>query len=175
MATELHWVDGPWLGRLALAARPRGGDWLEDEMADWRRSGIDTVFSLLTRDEEDDLDLRREARTAKAQGMDFLSFPIPDRQVPRPADDLATALKKADAQLSEGRNVVLHCRQGVGRTGLISAALLVGKGWDAERAVRHLSAARGIPVPETPEQRRWIDRYAARRRPPALPSGDSPW
>ena len=32
MGTKLYWVDGPWLGKLALAARPRGGDWLCDEL-----------------------------------------------------------------------------------------------------------------------------------------------
>ena len=31
-------------GKLALAARPRGDDWLEDEIAGWRREGVDTVF-----------------------------------------------------------------------------------------------------------------------------------
>ena len=162
MTTELHWVDGPWPGRLALAARPRGGDWLEDELAAWRRAGVDTVFSLLTAEEEDDLDLRGEARAAKAQGMDFLSLPIPDRQVPGSAADLAAALKQVDAELAQGRNVVVHCRQGIGRTGLMSAALLIGRGWDAERAVRKLSATRGVPIPDTPEQRRWIDRYGSR-------------
>jgi hypothetical protein len=38
--------------------------------------------------------------------------------------------------------------------------LLVTKGWNPETAVKTLSAARGAPVPETAEQRRWIDRYA---------------
>ena len=47
--TELHWVNGPWPGKLALSARPRDGGWLEDEIANWRRSGIDTVLSLLER------------------------------------------------------------------------------------------------------------------------------
>src|SRR6185312_4931143 len=162
MTTELYWVDGPWPGRLALAARPRGGDWLEDELGAWRRAGVDTVFSLLTSEEEDDLDLRGERRAVTAQGMDFLSLPIPDRQVPGSAADLAAALKQADATLAQGRHVVVHCRQGVGRTGLVSAALLVGRGWDAERAVRELSAARGVSIPDTPGQRRWIERYAAR-------------
>ena len=59
MGTELHWVPGPWPGRLALAARPRGGDWLEDEMAAWKQSGVDTVFSLLTAAEEHDLDIAK--------------------------------------------------------------------------------------------------------------------
>ena len=175
MTTELYWVDGPWPGRLALAARPRGGDWLEDELGAWRRAGVETVFSLLTREEEDDLDLRGERQAVKAQGMDFLSLPIGDRQVPGSAADLAAALKHADAKLAQGRNVVVHCRQGIGRTGLISAALLIGRGWDAERAVRQLSAVRRVPIPDTPEQRRWIDRYALRRQPPVWPTDDRPW
>jgi protein-tyrosine phosphatase len=54
----------------------------------------------------------------------------------------------------------VHCRQGVGRTGLIAAGLLVMKGFSPEAAVKSLSASRGISVPETPGQRRWIDRYA---------------
>jgi hypothetical protein len=45
-ATNLYWVDGPWTGKLALAARPRGGDWLEDEIANWEREEVDAVLSL---------------------------------------------------------------------------------------------------------------------------------
>ncbi|HXM11125.1 MAG TPA: hypothetical protein VN946_14325 [Terriglobales bacterium] len=46
-------------------------------------------------------------------------------------------------------------------TGLVPAWLLVSKGLTSEAAVKSLSGARGNPVPETAEQRRWIDRYAA--------------
>jgi protein-tyrosine phosphatase len=161
MSTELHWVDGPWPGKLALAPRPRGGDWLEDEMAAWRRAGIDTVLSLLTPEEEQDLDLKREAPEAKAQGMKFASLPIPDRQVPNSESEVSAALNRIDADLSAGKSVVVHCRQGVGRTGLVAACLLVARGLTPEGAVKALSAARGNPVPETDEQRRWIDHYAA--------------
>jgi hypothetical protein len=47
LGTELHWVDGPWRGKLALAARPRGGDWLRNEISSWLGSGVATVVSLL--------------------------------------------------------------------------------------------------------------------------------
>jgi len=161
MWTELHWVDGPWPGRLAVASRPRGGDWLEDEMSDWRKAGIDTVLSLLMAEEEQDLDLKNEARKVKAQGMKFMSFPIPDRQVPRSESEVAAIVEKLDADLSSGKNVVVHCRQGIGRTGLVAACLLVTKGLSPGAAVESLSAARGLQVPETAEQRRWIDHYAA--------------
>lgn len=161
MGTTLYWVKGPWAGKLALASRPRGGDWLEDEMADWRRAGIDTVLSLLTQEEERDLDLKQEAREARSAGMKFASLPIPDRRVPNSKSEVSATLDRIDADLSAGRNVVIHCRQGVGRTGLIAACLLIGKGQTPKAAVNALSVARGTQVPETDEQRRWVDHYAA--------------
>jgi protein-tyrosine phosphatase len=161
MGTELYWVDGPWPGKLALAARPRGGDWLENEIADWHRAGGDTVLSLLTPEEEQSLELTNEAGVVKARGMDFMLLPIPDRQVPGSETEVSAALERLNAKLSSGRNVIVHCRQGVGRSGLVAACLLVTNGLDARTAVEKISAARGVPVPETREQRQWIDHYAA--------------
>jgi protein-tyrosine phosphatase len=161
MWTVLYPVDGPWPGKLSLASRPRGGDWVEDEMTSWRREGVDAFLSLLTPEEEQDLDLEGERRAAQAQGMEFISLPIPDRQVPGSEADVAPVVEEVDALLSSGKNVVVHCRQGIGRTGLLAASLLVAKGWNPDDAVATVSQARGIPVPETVEQRRWIDHYAA--------------
>jgi protein-tyrosine phosphatase len=161
MLTELYWVNGPWPGKLALASRPCGGDWLEEEMAGWLRAGIDIVLSLLTPEEEQDLELKREAHEAKARGMKFASLPIPDRQVPNSESEVSAALDRLEADLSAGKNVVVHCWQGIGRTGLVAACMLVTTGLTPEAAVKTLSAARGNAVPETAEQRRWIDHYAA--------------
>ncbi len=160
MWTNLYWVNGPWPGKLALAARPRGGEWLDDEIENWRRDGIDAVLSFLTHEEEADLDLTAEASTATAHGIMFWSFPILDRQVPDSETGLAQSLSKIDAALWAGRNVVLHCRQGVGRAGMVAACLFVMNGSEPESAVRSLSAARGVQVPETAEQRQWIDQHA---------------
>ncbi len=160
MSTKLYWADGPWPGRLALASRPRGGDWLEDEIAEWRRQGVDTVASLLTVEEEKDLGLSAEERHVRAQGMRFVSFPIPDREVPDSDAKVAAALEKLDADLSSGKNVVVHCRQGIGRSGLMAAGLLIMKGLNPEASIKSLTAARGTSVPETAAQTRWIDHYA---------------
>ena len=161
MGTKLHWIDGPWPGKLALAARPRGGDWLADDIVDWQRSGIGKVLSLLTQEEETDLDLGNEEREVNTLGMEFATLPIPDRQPPNSETELAAALERLDADLSAGKKIVVHCRQGVGRAGLVSACLLVTKGLSPQDAVNRVSAARGIAIPETPEQRNWIDHYAA--------------
>jgi protein-tyrosine phosphatase len=161
MATKLYWIDGPWPGRLAMASRPRGGDWLDDEINSWQQAGINAVLSLLSPDEEKELDLRGEPRAVKARGLDFLSFPIEDRQVPNSETEMASMLERLNADLSSGKNVVVHCRQGIGRSGLVAACLLVTKGLDLKKTLQQVSAARGASVPETAAQRNWIDHYAA--------------
>jgi protein-tyrosine phosphatase len=161
MSTKLYWIAGPWPGKLAIAARPRGGDWLQDEMRSWQNAGVNTVLSLLTSDEEQDLDLTSESRVVKLEGMKFLSLPIPDRQVPTSPSQVAPVLDELDAELASGKNAVVHCRQGVGRSGMMAACLLVMRGKDPRSAVIELERARGTSAPETVEQRSWIDLYAS--------------
>ena len=160
-STNLYWIPGPWLGKLAIAARPRGADWLGDEMRGWRENGVDSVLSLLTADEVSDLDLGAEPQAADLAGLKFRSLPIPDRQVPSSPSQVAPLLDGLHRELSNGANVVIHCRGGVGRSGLMAACLLVLSGKTPETAVEIVSRARGIPVPETREQRHWIDLFAS--------------
>ena len=161
MLTELYWIDGPWPGRLAVAPRPRGGDWLEDEIRTWEQAGVHAVGSLLTAEEVVDLGLEREPEFCEAAGIAFLSLPIVDRWIPSSDADAARFLSAVHSELNHGKNVVVHCRQGIGRAGLIAAGLLVESGDSPEEALRRVSAARGVSVPETAEQRSWIDSFAA--------------
>jgi len=160
MRTDLYWVPGPWAGRLAIMPRPRGGDWLEDEIQAWRRSGVDVVVSLLTSDEIADLSLADEAALCRANGIEFIPFPVPDRGVPSSKEAVLELVTKLGEQLAVGKNIAVHCRQGIGRAALVAICLLVLSGIDPEAAIRQVSAARGCPVPETTEQRRWIADFA---------------
>ncbi len=160
MATELYWAKGPWPGKLAMSPRPRGGEWLEDEISCWHRQGVDTVVSMLTPPEEQDLNLVNEAPTVLTQGLHFHSLPVLDRQTPDSLGPFITVLDRLNAELAAGRNLVIHCRQGVGRAGLLAACLLIANGIAPDAAMRQLTAVRGVPVPETQQQRDWIDRFA---------------
>jgi protein-tyrosine phosphatase len=160
MRKDIYWLDGAWPGKLAVGPRPRGGDWLKDDIATWKREDINTVLSLLTPEEEREMGLRDEASEVRIQGMEFTSFPIPDLQIPRSEAKWAEVLEKVSLALSSGKNVLVHCRQGIGRSGLVAACLLVKKGMSPGAAVESVSAARGLSVPETPEQRDWIEHYA---------------
>jgi protein-tyrosine phosphatase len=161
MPTKIYWLNEAWPGRIALSARPRGGDWLADEVADWKRAGVGSVLSLLEPQEEADLNLRDEAAEVRGRGLEFSSFPIPDRHVPASELKLVRVLEELDRKLAAGKNVLVHCRQGVGRTGLVAACLLVKKGMSPGAAIEEISAARGVEIPETEEQREWIDHFAA--------------
>ena len=160
MRPALYWLDERWPGKLAVAPRPRGDDWLEDEIRHWKQAGVDVVLSLLESSEEKEMGLEAEARSVQAQGLQFMSFPIPDRQIPKSEARLARTLDVLDRALKDAKNVLVHCRQGVGRSGLVAACLLVRKGMSPGAAIEKVSAARGVAVPETEEQRIWIDHYA---------------
>jgi protein-tyrosine phosphatase len=162
MKPDLYWIPGPWPGRLAIMSRPRGGDWLQDEAKGWRQDGIDVVVSLLEPDEAAQLDLADEAEAAVASGIRFMSFPIPDRGVPASASTAASLIAAISDGLERGENVAVHCRQGLGRSGLIAAGVLASAGIDPERAIEAVSSARGQTVPETAEQRSWVQRLASR-------------
>jgi protein-tyrosine phosphatase len=161
MAGEFYQVNGPWSGKLWIAARPRGGDWLEDEIARWSSQGASAVLSLLTSDEERDLDLENEASVARTRGMEFVSLPIADRDIPPSENAFARAVEWLDSALTAGRTVVVHCRQGIGRSGMAATCALVLNGAEPAAAIAHVSSARGLAVPETGPQREWIERYAS--------------
>lgn len=160
MRSELYWIDGPWNGRLAMLPRPRGGDWLEDEVREWQMAGINTMVTLLTNDEVADLDLAEEARLCRASGIDLVSFPIVDRSVPASRTAVIDLLQELASVLERGQSVAIHCRQGIGRSALIAICLLIVSGIAPDIAIARVSAARGCAVPETAEQRQWVVEFA---------------
>ena len=164
MDQHLFWIPGPWRGRLAIAARPRGGDWLEDETASWRAAGLNVVVSLLERAEADQLGLALEGDLAIAAGLRFISFPIPDRGVPASLAAASAICRQVADVLKDGQTVGVHCRQGIGRSGLIAIGALVASGVDAGKAIEIVGAARGLPVPETEGQLLWVQRLADEQR-----------
>ena len=160
MSDRYYLVAGPSPGRLGILARPRGGDWLEDEAREWARLGIDVVVSLLTPDEVEEFDLTDEARLCRSHGMEFVALPVPDRGVPPSREAVLEVVSQLDAQLASGKTVGIHCRQGIGRSGVLAACLLVSSGLSPESAFERLSESRGRPIPETSEQQAWVEGFA---------------
>ena len=160
MNPKLYWLSNSTAGRLAISGRPRGGDWLEDEVAGWRQQGVDVVVSLLTDSENKDLDLQSEAAVVGQKGIRFYSFPIEDRGVPSSFGNVERLATQLGSELHQGKKVAIHCRQGIGRSSLLAAAVLISAGEEIEHSLKTIRDARGVDVPETPEQRNWLNQFA---------------
>ncbi len=149
------------VGRLSIMPRPRGGAWLFDDIEFFAQSGVDVLVSLLTPSEVSELDLEEEASYAAEAEMLFLSYPIFDFSVPSTSDATWRLLTQLHAYLVDDKHVAIHCRMGIGRSALIAASLLVLSGYTPEQACRLLSDVRGRQVPETQEQRQWVEDLSA--------------
>jgi protein-tyrosine phosphatase len=160
------WVETGNSARLAVVPRPRGGDWLEDEVRHMKLAGVDILVSMLTLDEAAELGLSAEAQLCETVGIRFRSFPIPDRETPPSQASFANFVEELRAEVHAGRSVAVHCRASIGRSSLLLAALLTTEGFTPEEAFRRLTVARGIQVPDTPDQVRWVERFAAARNVP---------
>jgi protein-tyrosine phosphatase len=140
--------------------RPRGGDWLEEEILGLKRCGISILVSMLTPEEESLLDLEKEGELARRHGLQFFSHPIPDRCVPSsPRGTWALARALAE-RFAAGSQIAVHCRMGIGRSPLLLACILVTTGMSPEDAWTAIGDARGCVVPDTIEQRNWLTRNA---------------
>jgi protein-tyrosine phosphatase len=170
MRSDIFWIDHPQGHRLGIMARPRAGDWLEDEIEGWHRDGVGLVVSLLEPEEIAELGLGEERALCAEAGIDFLSFPMPDRGVPadrEAAESLATRVGRAGMA---GKAVAIHCRAGIGRSALIAGMALVEAGLSAEDALDAIGKARGVEVPDTEAQGLWLAAFARRtnrQEPPA--------
>ena len=95
-------------------------------------------------------------------GLEFLSFPIEDRSVPASFSEFDGLVNSVTEHLRNGRAVGVHCRAGIGRSAMIVASALIRDGLSVDSAFRAIQEARGCPVPNTPEQRQWVETYSSR-------------
>jgi protein-tyrosine phosphatase len=156
MKVHIYWIPGAQGPPLGIMPRPRGDDWLGDEIRSLRSQGVDVLVSLLTTGEIEELDLADEAAACRSIGIQFLSFPIDDRSVPantRAALEFVRLLRQLRL---DGRTVVIHCRAGIGRSTMIAAAVLTLEGTASTEAFEMIAAARGCSVPDTAEQAAWV-------------------
>ncbi len=160
MRPDLFTIRRTGPGTLSTMARPRGGDWLADEMSGLSLAGVRVLVSLLSDAEMNELELSNETETAQAAGLVFYRLPTPDRHVPDRSAGLALA-GMLRSHLADGASIAIHCRNGIGRASTLAAIVLVLEGVDPRQAWELISAARGLSVPDTDAQRDFILRLRA--------------
>jgi protein-tyrosine phosphatase len=156
---DVYWLREVEGVRLAIMPRPRSGEWLADEIAGYQRLGIKTIVSLLELDEVRELDLVDEESFCRAANLQFLSFPIADRGVPSNRVEFAKFVESIALRLRSDDSVAIHCRAGIGRSGLLAACVLGAFGVAPDSAFTMLGRARGVVVPDTDAQVAWVRDY----------------
>ncbi len=159
--SEVLWIEGNPPPQLAIVLCPPGGSALEQSLRRVRQSGVQTLVSLLEKNEAAWLGLAKESAVAGHVGLTFLNYPIPDVHVPQNAEGFREFVTGLAERLRSGERVGMHCRGSVGRAPLTAACTLIHLGWEPENALSAIEEARGLSIPDTEEQLGWILSYKA--------------
>jgi len=100
-----------------------------------------------------------EAEECARNGLHFISFPVEDRSLPENGGDFRALINRLVELSKSQKSVVIHCRAGIGRSSLIAACVSTSLGWTPDAAFIAIEEARGCSVPDTPEQRQWVELY----------------
>jgi protein-tyrosine phosphatase len=155
-AVEVFRIDSIGEGCLAIMAHPASAGSVTSAIDEIAAAGFDQVVSLLEPAEAEALGLAREAELVAARSMKYVSFAIPDMGLPASSEDFACLAQALFTQIAAGSNTLVHCRGGIGRSGLLAAAVLMQGGTDLQAAFSRGSLMRGRRVPETPQQGAWL-------------------
>jgi ADP-ribosyl-[dinitrogen reductase] hydrolase len=135
------------------------GDWHRDLAMDLEAIqawGATVIVNLIEDHEMMDLEVQGTAQQLPA-GIDYLRLPIPDFGVPGP--EWETQWQVASPQLLDrlraGESILLHCKGGLGRTGMIAARLLVELGSSPEESIVAVRLARPGTI-ESREQEAYV-------------------
>lgn len=137
-------------------AKPVSGEWIEDEFRGIANEGIHQIVSLLEPQEAYEVGLHDEKSLTEQNGMEFVSFPVQDRGLPHSVEEFKNLTMHLYQQIAGGKNTLVHCRAGIGRTGILAAGVLIQCGYEPDQALSQISKKRGVQVPDTREQRDWI-------------------
>ena len=158
-----------WGGLIGLTYCPgkmdphvKGGAWNRDlaldvsAIHDW---GAEIVVTLMEPHEFDLLQVQGLPREVEARGMRWLHLPVPDGSIPDEGLEVRWREHghRLHAILKRGGRILVHCRGGLGRSGMVAARLLVESGMTPENAILAVRRVRARAI-ETPEQEAYVHR-----------------
>jgi hypothetical protein len=150
-------------GRLLAGEYPIGGDYSDarTRLARFREAGINYFIDLT---EKGELPAYRHLLPVYTR---YQESPIADTCVPASVTQIRELLSDIRAAVEAKRCIYIHCRQGIGRTGLVVGCYLAGAAGDGMAAIKKLNQlwqqserAKSWPtIPQTAEQADYIRRW----------------
>ncbi len=150
MSTELYEVDVIKKGTLFIMPKPSYFN-IDRDMKYYKSKGVDKIISLLEYDEADSNGMTNEKEDCENVGIVFEQYPIKDGGIPEIGSFIDLVISSYN-EIKKGKNIAVHCFGGIGRSGMLSCAIIMLKGYSTDEAVELVSKKREYPVPETGEQ-----------------------
>jgi hypothetical protein len=149
--------------RLLAGEYPIGADYTDARarLARFHEAGINSFIDLTEKGE------LPEYRHLLPVHTKYQRSPIADTRIPESPTQILQLLSAIHAAIEAKRCLYVHCRQGIGRTGLVIGCYLADNGGDGKLAIKELNrlwpqsarAASWPKVPQTEEQADYIRRW----------------
>ena len=155
--------DNYWsrkFGSIFISNSPGETNSIEEDIKKAANFKISTILSLLEDHEIESLKLERLHLLLSEINIVYYRYPISDFNVPNTENisTLDTILSDLLDRLTVGDNVLIHCKAGLGRSGMISALLLKKFGMTADKAIEQVRLIKPGSI-ETLKQENFIKSY----------------
>jgi len=117
---------------------------LTTSLKELKKSGAQAVLTFMTQAELEKNSLSGIGQSIKAQGMSWFHLPIEDDEAPESPffDAWQTAGPAIHRLIEQGKTIAVHCKGGSGRTGLVSAQILLERGESIEPVMKRIKQLR---------------------------------
>lgn len=157
---RVDWIGLPagLKGKLGITLLPGRKDRdrdLSEDLQTLKEAGITDIVCLMTHEEMTAFGVPGLLKAYEDAGFEVFHFPILDQGITEP--ELALPLYGFMEQgLKQGKNILIHCVGGLGRSGMMAAAFLKRQGVDAESALHAVRKARSPRAVETHAQEEFV-------------------
>jgi NAD-dependent deacetylase len=142
------------------------GAWDRDLEVDLKRLvedfRTDTLVSVMEPHEFDALKISALGSSCPKYGIEWLTFSVVDGSVPESPEGFEGFVTEIVRRLEEGKRVVIHCKGGLGRTGLTAACVIIAASdgdVSPDQAMRMVRRARAGTI-ENPRQEAFVASFA---------------
>lgn len=119
-------------------------------------AGIKHLVCLVEAHERQALGLDGLRAKCFESSMQIHDFPMVDRQPPLALEVFLKRSALVSQKLKSGESVGIHCKSGIGRSGMLTLAIMGQLGFDLDDALKVIEDRRGLKAPNTPVQLEWI-------------------
>lgn len=139
------------------------GVWNRDLTLDFEKLKeykVEVIVPLITDYEFKKLKVEDYFKLVEEKEMKMIHFPIGDVTVPKDINTFKIFIDQLYDEYKNKKNILIHCRGGLGRAGLVGACLLIKiKNLKPKEAINIIRNKRSNKCIETIDQEKYVDKY----------------